>query len=203
MPMRYANPETVLAQLEITNPDQLVLDRLEGLENGLCDVFDQRIGHGFGEVPVAQTRTIRTHRNPSCTLVLLTPMRSIDAIAINGTWNGTVWDDETMLDAADYLPAIPAGDESVYWGIERLNGTWPIGSRVRVTGIWDDQPQTDIPDDLREAVTFVLVDEWRARNASPAGEIGPEGLVVQVRNPWRWDLVTRTIAKYQVRKVFP
>ena len=194
MPMRYANQTDVLAQLEMGDDDAR-LDRLVRLENGLADTFDQKIGRSFGVAPEAETRLIgQAQTGPR--LILPVAIRSVTTVETNGSWDGASWADSTVVDAADYRLALREGGDDRWWAIDSLAGAWP--AIVRITGVWDDQPQATVPDDVREALTFITCDEWRTRNASPAGEIGPEGLVIPVRNPWRFEAVQAAIERHRL-----
>ncbi len=200
MPMRYANESDVLGQLGVVNPSA-DYSRLERLESGLCDTFDHKVGRSFGVAPVAQTRTVSLSVTwssmASPRIILETPIRSVTSITVDGTWNGTAWTGGTVLAADDYL--LTNEVDSLFYGIDL--GVYGWSSRIRVSGVWGDQSILGIPDDVREALTFITVDEWRTRNASPAGEIGPDGLMVRARNPRRFELVTQAIERHHVARV--
>lgn len=202
MPLRYANEPDVLGQLGVTNPGT-EYDRLVRLENGLCDTFDHKAGRSFGVAPVAETRDVSawasgTYPNAfTSRLILETPIRTVTRIEIDGIWNGIAWTGGSVLAAGDYWLTHHT-DEGSY-AIDLDSGHW-YGT-ARVTGVWADQPTAGVPDDVREALTFITLDEYRARNASPAGEIGPDGLMVRVRNPWRFELVRTAIERHQITRI--
>lgn len=201
MEMIYADRDDVLAQLklDLENPDHAAqIARVERLENGLSAAFDEKVGTSFGLPPEPETRTV--YGDGGHLLKLEPRARSIESVAIGGAWDGTSWADETVLELGDWLNVeqVDRGVPMVI-AIEAVDGVW-VGP-VRITATWDDQPIDEVPDDVREALTFITVDEYRMRNASPAGEIGPDGLVIPVRNPWRYELVKAAIRRHRVRRV--
>lgn len=199
MPMRYAHTDDVLNQLKLSasNPAHATqIARLERLENGLCDAFNEKVGTSFGAIPDEETRTVQAVGSP---LIALKPnARSVSQVAVGGIWDGAVWADETVLDLGDWIEWRNGPTGNVI-AIAANSGVW-FGP-VRVTGIWDDQPTEVVPADVREALTFITIDEYRVRNASPAGEIGPDGLAIPVRNPWRFTFVRSAIDRHRVRRV--
>lgn len=195
--MRYANPSDVLGQLRLDPAipgDAPAIERVERLENGVADALDSKVGLRFGDVPVPETRTAFIAYG-SQHVVFSTPARAIVSVA-------------TATGIAGVPVAVNAwttrliDSDGLIWslGFDGYGFSWVgyDGESVQVSAIWADQPFADVPADIREAATFITVDEYRARNASPAGEIGPNGLVVQVRNPWRYDMVVSAIEKHRV-----
>lgn len=190
MAMRYANETDVLAQLHLDPDvpgDEAALERVRRLELGVCERIDVKLGRSFG-VPVAETRTVRAP-GVSDTLILPQPLQSVSAVTVDGA----------VLDPSLYRLVYHAHDGYLALRIDAYAAVW--SGDVTVTGIWADAAiDGDIPDDIREAATFVTVDEYRAGNASPAGEIGPDGQILQVRNPWRYELVRTAIEHYALRR---
>ena len=222
--MRYANEADVLAQLRMNaSDDPEAVERVIRLENGLADTFDHKIGRSFGTAATAETRTI--HVGPvagdwflfgwpvaswytpflgttSHHLVLDVPIRSVTSITTGGTWDGSAWDDTTALTADDYLLANETEQGS--YAIDHLSGTW--GGLVHITGIWGDQAITaatvdDVPDDVREAMTFLTIHEYHQESASQAGLIGPDGMAVPARNPWGFERVKSAIDRWRLVEV--
>lgn len=215
MPMRYANEADVLDQLRLEDTSD-EYDRLVRLENGLCDLFDHKIGRSFGVAPVAEMRTIGVYHGGvnidnywgiplsytswfghSPRLVLDVPLRSLTGIETGGTWNGTGWDDGTALAADEYR--LTNGTNQGYYAIDLISGTW--SGVVRITGVWGDQDTQAVPDDVREALTFLTVHEWHQSNGSTAGLIGPDGLTVPTRNPWAFERVKTAIDRHALVQV--
>lgn len=215
MPMRYANEDDVLEQLEDMSSSEDGYDGLVRLENALCDVFDHKVGTSFGTAPVAETRSVYTWSSrflrplvpgviheiwndyASPRLVLSVPLRSLTSIVIGGEWDGSAWVDGETLATSGYI--LTNRTEQGYYGIDRINGSW--GSAIRVTGIWGDQVTQAVPDDVCQVLTELTVKEWHRRHASPADQIGPGGLMITPGNPWNLEYVKSTIDKYTVVEV--
>lgn len=178
MPMRYANQDDVLSQIQRdnTSPD---LGRITRLENGVADAIDELIGRTFG-TPTPRTVTVQT----SCWLqVVMLPelVRSVTAVTVDGV-----------------APAMFMLMYRIEDGYRGIHFPRPIFGEVAVTGVWESDPlDGPVPDLIREAATAITVDEFRVRNASPSGEIGMDGMVVPVRNIWRYTLVKQAIKRYR------
>lgn len=220
MPMRYATAEDVYALLRI-DPDEPTqaeeVERLDRIENGLADNFDHEVGTSFGQTPVAETRTvlasgswwggdffgypietafyeIRWSARDDRTMVLPTRVRSVSAIRTGGDWTGTVWEDDELVPVTAYRLVYP--DNQAYWGIAHLTGIW--SGIYRITGIWSDQVQQGVPNDVREALTFAVCDQYRIQKASPVQQIGPDQAGISIRNPWNNPLVKMAIERHRV-----
>lgn len=194
--MRYANLGDVLAQLKL-DPDKHGdrIDRVIRLEAALCQTFDERTGTAFGAPPVAETRTLTGRASPR--LILTTALRSVTGIATGGRWDGSQWDGATTLDADRYRLANRTAQG--YHAIDLMGGSW-YGA-VHVTGVWADQLHANVPDDVVEALTFITVETYRQQTASPADQIGPDGMMVQPRNPWAYEQVKAAINRHTVVQV--
>lgn len=220
MAMRYANEADVLAQLKLdpeSGDDDAAIDRVTALEEGLCLTMDQKLGRSFGTAPVAETRSVVVGpmtgygwsgplwpmdlssftSSGSPRLILDVPLRSVTGIETGGTWNGTGWDDGETLTADQYR--ITNQTNQGFYAIDLVSGTW--GGVVRITGIWGDQDTEDVPADIREAMTFVVAETYRMQQASPADQIGPDGMIVNPRNPWKYEFVVQAIDRHQLVKV--
>lgn len=190
--MRYADRADLLDLLQLDPARHAAkIARLERIENGVADAIDAKVGHGFGVVPVPETRSLISRIYGS--VVLSWPARSVVSLSIDGE----------VVDPLSY--SVPDPDRNGYiWQI-RLRGLephWVLGyyCAVEVAAVWSDQPITDVPDDIREAATFITADQYRALNASPVGEIGPEGLSVTIRNPWSFTTVKEAINRHRVHR---
>jgi hypothetical protein len=120
----------------------------------------------------------------------------VTAVVITG-------DSAETLSASDYGLSMGTELTGDYHGIRRVDGsTWPADdgrSTLTITGQWShDAPGGAVPDEIIAAATFVLVEEWRLRQSSPAGEIGPDGLTIRARNPWGFEIVKCAVDHYRV-----
>lgn len=219
MAMRYADEATVLAQLHLSTEvpeDEAAITRVRNLEAQLCLTFDEKTGTSFGETPAPETRAFGIgsftasppsfgalmpidYSLPERTPRLITPVavRSVNAIEEGGEWDGSGWDDATVLTSTEYLLVhqTPQG----FYGIDRLGGSW--GGHVRVTGVWSDQPTLDVPIDITGAMNFIVSETYRMQHASPADEIGPDGMMVRPRNPWKYEQVVEAINRHRIVRV--
>lgn len=197
MPMRYADESDVLAHLKIAGTNTDAIARVTGLENGLADAFDAKIGRTFGTAPVAETRTVQA---PGVSSVLVVPsgIRSITGIVTGGTWNGTAWINGTTLTTDQYGLWL-TGTDGVAYGVVSYIGDW-YGA-VRITGIWADQVTAGVPNDIREAVTFLTVRQYRRLTASPSDMVGPEGMTVPTPHAWDDPMVQAAIERHRLVQV--
>lgn len=197
MPMRYAHQDDVLAHLRIEETDTDAIEPLVRLENGLADAFDGKVGRSFGETVEPSTREVRGLSSE--VLVIGAGIRSIAGIEVDGTWDGAAWVDGVALGTEAWRPWAVSPDGVIY-AIERLGG--PYWTRtVRVTGVWADQPDGTVPDDVREALTTLTVKEYRRRTSSPSEQIGPDGLMVPAPSGWNDPTVQAAIERHTVTRL--
>lgn len=203
----YADLDEVMRQLD-RDPDAAehaaVLARAAELSEALSRLFDAACGRTGAaaetrtvEAPVAYSRPLGWPFGAVAfsTLVLPAPVLAVTAVAESGTWDGSAWSGELAVDAADYRLVL--GDAAGgFRGIERLGGGW--AGPVRVTGTWLDAAWDDPPADVVEALTFLVVREFREDAQGPGGTVGPEGLPVPSRNPWRYERVKAAVRRHRV-----
>lgn len=226
--MRYAEPETVYRLLEIdpNTADPDVLQDLENLEQGIALAIDEATNRTFGTAAAQETRDLAYARDTSAWyydrvvldngLIFFTDtlfrvdgglpvpyvspygMRNVTAVAIDGTWNGTSWDDETTYTSDEWRLVFVRTDGWAH-GIQTPRTDY--GS-LRVTAEWEDRSSSaTVPADIREAATFILADEWRTRYSSPNGEIGPPGLTTYLRNVWEHPSVKLALQRNTFRQL--
>lgn len=188
MTMRYADLPAVLAQLELIAPaDATKIARAEAMEAALAGIFDDRVGRAFGVVAVPQTRTIWSS-GVSAALLLPPPgIRSVSAVSIDG-----------VAVAADAYMLWYVRPDGVALALARLDGNgW--GGQVSITGVWADAALgTTVPPEVKEALTFLTVEQYRAAEAGPTLATGPDGLPARPRNPWNYEIVRGAIRKYRL-----
>ena len=205
----YADLDAVKYQLRVNDTDELdaqQIARIEQLDDSLSRVFDAKVGRTWG-AGATVTRSFEASI-VSNVIVLLTPVRSVSAITAGGTWDGTTWiePDEIEIDrwilsgqdAQGNFHQIKAMAWAVWPGsLSGVNWTGP----VHVTGVWADDPGGAVPADVRDALTWLVIHHFREEFASPAGQIGPDGMIVQTRNPWTYERVAQAIKTHRVQKV--
>lgn len=192
--MRYAHQPDVLTHLKVKDDDAETVARLIRLENGLAASFDAKCGRTFGETTVpAQVRLATGYATDL--LLLPTGIARIDEVEISDPLTG----DSRILDAAEWLPWGSDGEGNTV-GLLRTNGTW-YGLRAGITGLWGDQDVEGlVPDDVREAMTTLVVKEHRRRTSSPSEQIGPDGLVVPAPSGWNDPTVQVAIIAHRVSR---
>jgi hypothetical protein len=220
-----------LCDIDPDTEDQDVLDDLESLEEGVAQTIDNLCNRTFGEAPLTATRDIAYYIQPIVgypyyygTITTwdgitwfadmsdygygtpygispyVTPwgMKDITAVFVDGTWNGTIWEDETEVESDSWRLVFVNQDG---WAHGLLLPGVGYGS-VRVTASWEDGAESlTVPPDIREAANLVVADQWRTNHQSPAGEIGPPGLAVFIRDPWKFQLVKSAIDRHTFRQL--
>ena len=195
MPFRYANETDVLANLREVAGNTVLLEYLYRIENALADVFDHKVGRSFGVAAAPSTRSFAVGYGTP-TLVMERPARSIVSVAHGGTFDGSVWADETV---ESYWHERFNRDGLVY-GIGRADGNWP--ALVRVTAVWASDPSAEMPDDVKHALTIATIKQYRKETSTPGADLlGPEGFAVPAPDPWNDAQVKATIDKYRVVEV--
>lgn len=192
----YADLADVKSQLRISDVDEddaIDVARLEKLNESLSQVFDSKVGRTWG----AGGPVTRTIEGGYLTIVLPTPVVSVSEISTGGTWNGFTWAGEEVWPVGSWMLSNrdSRGNFHQIKGASRL-----FYGPVRVTGVWADDPGGDVPADVRDALTWLVVHHYREETASPAGQIGPDGMIVQTRNPWTFERVKEPIEKHRVRR---
>lgn len=125
-------------------------------------------------------------------------MRNVTNVSVDGTWDGTIWGDETVLLDEDWRLTFT---NQLGWSYGIILPSSGYQS-VRVTAEWEDlSPGTTIPPILREAATELVVDEYRIRTQSPTGELGPPGLVTYIRNIWEHTPVKMALDGLKIQRV--
>jgi len=209
----YADLDAVKEILDLTGDDSHD-DRLASLNAALSAIFESKVGMAWSDdAPVARTIAVpaRLGTMPygwpypfAVALPLPAPgIRSLVSLKSGPTWDGAAWTGGTEVDLAGVVPIWPTlrGD---YLGLQ-IGTVWPwtTGSwwggywrgTVLVEAIWADQLQTT-PDEVVEALTFLVAEEFKQEWASPESLIGPDGLSVRTRNPWKFERVQAVIDKY-------
>lgn len=205
----YADLDAVKYQLRVNDTDELdaqQIERIEQLDESLSRIFDAKVGRTWA-AGATVTRTISV-TGIADVIVLKTPVRSVSAITAGGTWDGTEWTEPDLIeidrwildgqDAKGNFHQIRATGWAVWVGSSW--GTYWTGP-VHITGIWADDPGGGVPADVRDALTWLVIHHFREEFASPAGQIGPDGMIVQTRNPWVFERVSQAIKTHRVQKV--
>jgi hypothetical protein len=77
-------------------------------------------------------------------------------------------------------------------------GWWP--TVVVIVGTWaDTDADATVPDDITYAANYLISERFKLEQASPAGQIGPDGSVIPVRNSLKDPLVSATMDYWRVQ----
>lgn len=195
--MGYADLDSAKVQLQLDdeNPDDAEdIALLAGIDEEISRTFELKTGRTWGGTATPSARTIDGPDGISTDILLLpSPVRSIDSIAIVGSSPESVSSDDYVL-----WHVSRDGDAHAIRRIQ--NGWWPMRNgvdRVTVTAVWSDEANgDDVPQEVVDAVTFIAVETFRQRKTSPTGEIGPDGFTIRPRNPWGFEVVKEAIKRH-------
>jgi hypothetical protein len=171
------------------------IGRLAVLDDEIARLIDIKTGRTFGGTAAPLARVVQLPVSWGNDLLLLPfPIRSASSVVITGDYAET-------LDSTDYVLTFGTELTGDYHALRRIDGqAWPYNdgrSTLTVTGQWShDAPGGAVPDEIVAAATFLVVEEWRLRESSPAGQIGPDGLTIIPRNPWGFEIVKTAIDHY-------
>lgn len=201
-----------IANLPPVGEEAAVDARLTALDAALTALFEAKAGRRWADgAPGSETRavTVRIGAGHSGILPLPAPgVRSLVAVTAGAAWDGAAWSGgEIVPDEA----ALPVWEhDGTFLGL-RLGLAWPWGAgawyggswtgTLLVEAVWADAPEWPVPADVREAVTFLVAEEYKQEVSSAESQIGPDGLAVRTRNPWRYERVQGAIARHQRRQV--
>lgn len=191
--MRYAHQPDVLKHLAIKSTTTDVIARVVRMENGLADAFDQRCGRSFGMTGVLPVSRVVLAQDSA----MLTPsigMREVTTIRYRAHATGG-W---TLLDP-DRYELIGEGADGSYQSVFLPGGHWG-NFEIEITGHWADRDYEAVPEDVREAMTFITVRQYRRQNASPTEMIGPDGLYVPAPHAWDDPMVRAAINRHRVHR---
>lgn len=199
--MGYADLASAKAQLSLDDEDPTDaadIALLVECDDAVAVLFEQKAGYDVARTPIwgagvtatATTRTLDGEVGPSDVLLLPVPARSVADVQVVG-------ESAEALDGNRWI-AWNTTTGGVSRSVKRIDGAgWPVRdgkTRIAVTAVWADGPVGgDPPAIVVAACTFLAVDEFRMRKMSPAGEIGPDGFTIRLRNPWNYELVKTAI----------
>lgn len=171
--------------------------RITGLLATASQYIEAQTGAAFG-VSASETVVIETSGGDGSALFLPKGIRSVTSITENPDWSGSAWTGGTALAASDYRVAGKAQQQAFFRMITRVNGAWS-GLYV-IVGVWEDQYPT-VPSDITNTANTVAAELFKKQQASPAGQIGPDGSVIPIRDVFRQTEIAAVIARYRVGPV--
>jgi hypothetical protein len=186
-------------------------ERLTDIQQVISVAIEERTGRVFGgTAPVAPTTRL-FYASGNTVLVLDPPARTVTEIRTGGLVEGVVVSGSTVLDAAYYAPTL--GDErGLIYGLRLMapvfGWSWGLSDRwgnavapVEVTGTWADQGDGTVPDDITYIANYLMAAKYRRDRTSATAEIGPDGSVSAVADPWKDETVKTIIKRYSLNQM--
>lgn len=183
-----------------------VIADIEAIQRTVTLAIDQKTGRTFGVSPVSTSRIVWA--GSQTYLLLDPPARSITSIEYGGTWNGLDLVSPELLDATWYA-FDPVDADGLIWGVRLgIGTTWGLSdvwgqarTPIRVTAEWADTSSSlAIPDDIMWLATYVIAALYRRQRTSASAQIGIDGSVTAIPDPWKDETVKTIIEKYSLIK---
>ena len=159
--------------------------------------IEEQTGAQFG-VSSSETIVVEPDGRDGPVLFLPKGIRSVTSITENPDWSGSAWTGGTALTTSDYRVSGKATGQNFFRTITHTDGVWS-GLYV-IVGVWEDQYPT-VPDDITWVANTVVVELFKKQQASPAGQIGPDGSVIPLRDVFKQTEIAAVISKYRVGPV--
>jgi hypothetical protein len=184
-----------------------VTEALEPIQRTVSLIIEEKTGRSFGGVAAPSTRTIMGGNNT--VLLLDPPARTITSISTLGTLAGTVVSGSIVL-LTDYWTPELVDEDGLIWGIRLLYGNrWGWADRygnpatpVEVTGTWADDPDgAGIPAEIDHIANYLTAAIYRRQRTFGAAQIGPDGAVTTVADPWKDQTVIQTLEAFSLNKM--
>ena len=163
-------------------------------------VVEQATGTVFGDATAAVREV---WGEGDATLELPVGIRTVTSL-VEGptTWDGSAWSGGTALATTGWRlgrgvvrQITGTTSTTAYRTLLRVDGVW-AGLYV-VTGVWEDRVAT-VPDAVTYAVNVMAKEQFKREMASPAGQIGPDGSVLPLRDWLREPAVREAVAAWRV-----
>lgn len=171
--------------------------RLVDLQKVISRWIEHETGRTFGTA--ADSASIVVSGDGSDILVLPSPAKTVTAVSFDPSYAAGVWTDGTAIDAGSYvLDFINAAGEAL--ALRALSGVWSGPYLVTGTFAGDDYPT--VPDDITYLANYLIAEQFKREQMTPAGLQGPDGAIVPMRNPYTDPLVKSIVAAYSTRPAF-
>lgn len=169
--------------------------RLTALQKAVSLYIEQATGRTFGTGATSET-VVATGRGRHL-LMLPRAARTVSSVVANPDWSGSAWTGGTTVAANEYRIAL-TGELGEGSALEMVDGgTWH--GRFLVVGTFENtDADTTVPDDITYIANYLMSERFKLEQASPSGQIGPDGSVIPVRDALRDPLVRETVNKYAV-----
>lgn len=170
--------------------------RLTALRAAVSAYIEEQTGREFGVI-ATETVAIRPGPRTVDLLLLPKPVRTISAVTLDPESTGTAWTGGTALPLTAFDLAMVLEDGTALAMQRTDGGTWP--ALVVIAANWGDADSVaTVPDDITYAANYLIAERFKLEQASPAGQIGPDGSVVPIRNSLKDPLVTATVERWRL-----
>lgn len=201
---QYGDLDHVRKLLRPTATDDLGADdeaRLSKIQAAISELLEYELGRTFG-VPATDT-TVTVWAGPGDVLLLPRPARAITSVAVNGTVAGGTVTGGTALTSTYWAHHFVDPESGLISGLRLLSGaSWGDYSyRTPVVVVGDFSTTDDdatIPADLQYVVSWMIAERFKQENASPAGFLGPDGVVTPFRKLFADEFVKPTLDRYRM-----
>lgn len=194
----YGSVDAVKAMLRadvgsVFNADQEA--RIVALRAAVSALIETETGRTFG-VPTIETVAIRPGDRVGSTLLLPKALRSATTVTLDPTSTGTAWTGGTALALSAVEQGMVTSKGEALALVLTNGGTWP--ALVTVTGSWaDTDGDTGVPTEITYIANYLIAERFKMEQASPAGQIGPDGSVIPVRNALRDPMVAAVLMDWR------
>lgn len=201
---QYGDLDHVRKLLRPTAGDDLGADdeaRLTKIQVAISELLEYELGRSFG-VPAVDS-TVTVWAGPGSVLVLPVPARAITSVTVGGTVAGGTVTDGTLLDDDYWAHHFVDPQTGLISGVRLLSGgDWSDVLYTTPVVIVGDFSSTDddatIPADLQYAVSWMIAERFKQESASPAGFLGPDGVVAPLRKLFDDEFVKPILARYRM-----
>jgi hypothetical protein len=169
-------------------------ERLTDIQQVISVAIEERTGRVFGgTAPVAPTTRL-FYASGNTVLVLDPPARTVTEIRTGGLVEGVVVSGSTVLDAAYYAPTL-VDERGLIYGLRLMapvfGWSWGLSDR------WGNA----VPDDITYIANYLMAAKYRRDRTSATAEIGPDGSVSAVADPWKDETVKTIIKRYSLNQM--
>lgn len=200
----YGDLDHVRKLLRPTATDDLGADdeaRLSKIQAALSTLLEYELGRSFG-VPVTDT-TLTAWAGPGDVLLLPRQARAITSVTVGGTVSGGTITGGTAYASTLWAHHFVDPITGFIGGLRLLNGGWwgdfYYRTPVVIEGDFSDSDDdTTIPADLQYAVSWMIAERFKQESASPAGFLGPDGVVAPFRKLMDDEFVKPILDRYRV-----
>jgi hypothetical protein len=194
--------ETVKVMLRATENISFGADidqRLTQIQQAVTAGIEAETNRTFGDAGSATTELIWA--GESDVIVLPRPAWSVTSVTYGGTLAGTTITGGTDILAGEIVHTLRDSAGRII--AIRTPYQWTRGAALAVTAVYADGNavgDTSVPDAISYAANYLIAEVFKREQASPAGFLGPEG-VVPMRDVWKDPTVTRILREYTLREV--